>query len=113
VAVNVNTNKADVLLAAIKKEIDEGKIDTWEYDKDGDFTHSPDQWRRKAWLRPHPQQGILAFGLLGEKNVAMTKTIYGIYHGRFIEMLLVHFDTEFTVAQATAMPTDFDNFKTT
>jgi hypothetical protein len=112
-AVHVNTNKAAALLAAIKKQIDDGKIKTWEYDRDGDFTHSPDQWKGEAWLRPHPQQGVLAFGLLGQEDVTMTKTVYGVYHGRFIEMLLAHFDSDFTVAQATAMPTDFDTFKTT
>ena len=30
--------------------------------------------------------------------------MYGIYHGRFIEMLLNHFDKRFTEASATANP---------
>lgn len=33
----------------------------------------------------------------------MIKEIYGIYHGRFIEMLLSHFDDSFSNASATAL----------
>lgn len=32
----------------------------------------------------------------------MTKMIYGVYHGRFIEMMLAHFDTDFSLATASA-----------
>jgi hypothetical protein len=111
-AVLFTTNKPNDLLAAIKKKIDDGKIDTWIYDNDGDFTHKPDQWKGKAWLRPRPQQGVLAFGLLGQKEVVMSKQIYGLFHGRFIDMMLTHFDKEFSMAQATAMGTDLDSFDT-
>jgi hypothetical protein len=100
------------LLAAIKKAIDDGDIDTWEYDEDGDFTHVPPQWNKKAWLRPVVTSGLLQFGLLGQKGIAMTKTIYGVYHGRFIEMLLTHFDDSFSSATATAQKdSTVDNFK--
>ena len=111
-ALIIATAKPSALLAAIKKEIDNKKIDTWEYDADGDFTHTPDQWKKKAWLRPVVQQGVLLFGLLGPKGVTMKKDIYGVYHGRFIEMLLNHFDNDFATAEATAMGTWVDNFKT-
>jgi hypothetical protein len=43
-AVIIPTSKPNALVAAIKKAIDDKKIDTWEYDKDGDFTHKPEQW---------------------------------------------------------------------
>jgi hypothetical protein len=112
-ALVVTAMKPAALLAAIKKAINDKHIDTWEYDKDGDFTHSRPQWKDKAWLRPVVQQGILTFGLLGQNGVVMTKAVYGVYHGRFIEMLLTHFDADFATAQATAMGTSVDNFKTT
>jgi len=38
----------------------------------------------------------------------MTKLIYGIYHGRFIEMMLVHFDLDFSKAFATALTEEPD-----
>jgi hypothetical protein len=67
-AVIVPTPQPKSLLSAIYKAIDDKKVDTWAYDKDGDFTHTPDQWRDQAWLRPVVQQGVLLFGLIGKKN---------------------------------------------
>jgi hypothetical protein len=101
-ALTVNTSNPRALLNGIRKAIDDKKVETWEYDKDGDFTHKPEQWRNAAWLRPVVGNGVLQFGLLGPQNKGMTKLIYGVYHGRFIEMMLTHFDNDFSSASATA-----------
>lgn len=111
-AIVVNTPTPKALLEGIKKGIDNGTVDTWIYDKGGDFTHKPDQWENQAWLRPHISSSILQFGFLGPKDTTTTKTVYGVYHGRFIEMLLTHFDKEFLNATATAQKDSMvDNFK--
>jgi hypothetical protein len=47
-AVRVSTTHPSSLLAAIKKAIDARHVDTWSYDSDGDFTHTPLQWAKKA-----------------------------------------------------------------
>ncbi len=107
-AIIVNTSRPKELLSDIKKAIDDKKIDTWEYDKDGDFTHSPIQWKRKAWLRPHIERNELRFGILKPKGSQPTTILYGVYHGRFIEMLLNHFETEFTTVLATALVSEPD-----
>lgn len=39
----------------------------------------------------------------------MSKLTYGVYHGRFSEMLLTHFDNEITSIQLTSLPDDYDN----
>jgi len=109
-AIIIKTKSPQDLLTAIKKEIDEGKIVTWSYDSDGDFTHSTKQWNANAWLRPKVSVGELRFGILKNENIDMSAVIYGVYHGRFIEMLLTHFDDQFTNAQATAHITEPDNF---
>lgn len=103
-AIVVSTDTPKGLLAAIKAEIDAGRIETWEYDSDGDFTHSPEQWRQKAWLRPSTGSGELVLGILGPTNQKMSRVVYAVYHGRFIEMLLTHFDLKFTKAIASALP---------
>jgi hypothetical protein len=103
-AIVVRTDRPQGLLAAIKAEIDAGKIDTWRYDSDGDFSHSPDQWRHKAWLRPSTGAGELVFKILTPTNQKMSRVVYAVYHGRFIEMLLTHFDLRFTSADASALP---------
>src|SRR5438270_9601468 len=80
------------LLAAYKKAIDDNKVDTWKYDKDGDFTHTPEQWNLEAWLRPKIELNQLAFYILKRTDRNLSVTIYAVYHGRFCESLLKHCD---------------------
>jgi len=100
--VTIQSTDPNTLLRVIKQGIDDGKIDTWKYDEDGDFTHSVPQWKNQAWLRPTVQGGALELSLLGRTNTPTTDAVYGIYHGRFIEMVLTHFSSQIT--RATALP---------
>jgi len=102
-AIRVTTGQPDALLAAIKKAIDERRVETWEYDN-GYFTHTPTQWHKKAWFLPKVEYGALVFNIIKPKNAAITWEFYGVYHGRFIEMLIVHFHDRFTSAEASATP---------
>lgn len=107
-ALIVKTSNPNGLLSDIKKAIDSKSIQTWSYDSDGDFTHSPEQWQYKAWMSPKIVNGELHFGFIGHKEVNTTKLLYAVYHGRFAEMLLNQFDDKFTFVQVTAMPTNID-----
>jgi hypothetical protein len=108
-AIVIKTDNPTHLLTLIKKAIDDKTIVTWSYDNDGDFTHTPDQWEFRAWLRPQININELRLGILKNKGEEMSYSLYGVY-GRFIEMLLSHFDTKFTIASATANKTTPDNF---
>ena len=110
-AVYANTTDPQGLVDKIKDYINKGKIDTWKYDSDGDLTHSATQWNKKAWLRPKIEEDRVVFGLLGNTNDVMTKELYAIYHGRFIEMLLAHFDEFVTLIWASSQKTSYDFFK--
>lgn len=107
-AVIVKTDKPEALLEEIKNAIETKKVDTWLY-KDGYFTHSPEQWKYKAWFKPVIGHGELKFGIYPPKDSVVSTQIYGIYHGRFIEMMLSHFDHEFSTIAATALivPPDY------
>jgi hypothetical protein len=107
-AIIVKCGAPDALLASIKKAINANTVQTWAYDDDGDFTHDVDQWRKEAWLRPKVYAGELRFGILAPKDVVLTDAVRGVYHGRFIEMLVTHFKTDFTMAVATAAKYDPD-----
>jgi len=89
-ALIIKTNDPSGLLSAIKKAIDDKKIDTWSYDDDNDFSHVQ-QWQGKAWLRPKLNTGSLQFGILGQDNIPLTRVLYAVYNGRFSEMLVSHF----------------------
>lgn len=110
-AIIVTTSNPRKLLADIKEAIDAGTVETWKYDSDGDFTHSPHQWNLQAWFRPSIEPDGLLFRILTPRNTTMSKTIYGVYHGRFIEMLLTHFDLNFARATASALPERGDVIK--
>ena len=108
-AIHFRTETPKKLLAAYKKAIDDGHIKTWSYDKDGDFTHTADQWINNACLRPKIVKGKeLVLFILTPKEQKLSSEIYAIYHGRFIESLLRHCDKLFTTGHASAMPEQGD-----
>ena len=103
--VSFATSTPNALLSSIKAAIDSGKVATWKYDRNGDFTHSPSQWEYKAYMRPTTSAGSeLRFSIICPKGGVVSTEVYAIYHGRFTEMMLAHFDSDFTTAQSTAMP---------
>ena len=107
-AVIVETEKPSELLQSLKQAMKERTVETWSVDSDGDFTHSPEQWANKAWFRPKIEQDRLVFRMITPKGKRMSRTVYAVYHGRFIEMLLAHFDLKFTRAYSSALPSEGD-----
>lgn len=110
-AIIVTTADPRGLVAAIKSGIDANDIKSWGYDSDGDFSHVGAEWIARAWLRPSYQVNEVVFKILTPKSSTMSKPTYGLYHGRFIEMLLTHFDLQFSRAVASAMPERGDIIK--
>ena len=107
-AINFATTTPNKLLAAFKKAIDDGHVVTWAYDSDGDFYHTPPQWKDQGWLRPKVFDGQqLTLNYL-TRTATTSKAAYGVYHGRFIESMLTHCDTLFTAGEATSTPTNSD-----
>jgi len=105
VAVRLFTQDASTLLNAIKGAIDEGHIDTWSYDGDGDFTHTTHdrQWENRAWLRPSIRKDRLLLNIIFASNETQKRLVYGVYHGRFIEMAVTHFPSRFAEGVAANM----------
>ena len=108
-AVRFKTSTPKKLLATYKKSIDDGHVKTWSYDSDGDFTHTAEQWLRKAWFRPKvTEREELVFYILAPRDSKLSSEVYAIYHGRLIESVLHHCDSLFTAGCATAMPDSGD-----
>jgi len=104
----IKTNNPEAFLKDFKKKIDDKLVKTWSYDQDGDFTHTPDQWKNKAWLRTSIKGGSLSVGILGPQGEKLSSLVYAVYHGRFIESILFHCDSLFSEATASAFPTSED-----
>ena len=109
-ALIVKTENPEGLLLEIKRAIDSKEFDTWSYDEAGDFSHTPDKWINRAWLRPESHEGELRFGILGTHDGGMTASLYSVYHSQFIDLLLTYFDKFFTTVAATAKKTTPDYF---
>lgn len=92
------------LLEMFKGYINSGRVKTWSVDDDGDFTHTARQWERLAWFCPKIELGRLALYILNPRNHPISTATYAIYHGRFIESMLVHCDELFSEAHASAFP---------
>ena len=102
-AVIVKTENPTALLGRVRAEIASENIVTWEL-KNGYLTHVPEQWRAKAWFLPKVLDGNLLFLIRPSKGRKVTSVVYAVYHGRLVEMLLAHFDSDFTEVNCTAMP---------
>ena len=88
----IPATRPSLLLSRIKEAIDERRIRTWSYDGDGDFTHTAEQWSREAWLRPILLEQHLRMIIVPPHDTHISSAVYAIYHGRFVEMILRHFD---------------------
>jgi hypothetical protein len=107
-ALNFDTATPNKLLAAFKKAIDDGHVDTWSYNAAGDFTHIPPQWKGEALMRPEVFAGRLTFSFLRKRTEKTSRELYAVYHGRLAESFLVHCDQLFDNVSATALATNSD-----
>jgi hypothetical protein len=107
-AIYFKTDSPQQLLSSFKKAIADKDVVTWSCDSDGDFTHATEQWKRLAWLRPAIQTGYLVMNIIKPQNKTISTEVYAIYHGRFIESMLAHFDKEFSDARASSIPASGD-----
>jgi hypothetical protein len=108
--VRVTSLAPEDLLRGIRAAIEDGTIQTWESTSKGYFTHtaSSGQWKNKAWLKPTTDEKGVTFNISRPKDGRVSKEVYAIYHGRFAEMLLAHFDTEIGFVRLTALAGDGD-----
>jgi len=110
-AIFVTTPAPKKLLSAIKQAISDDQVATWSLHGEDHFTHSAKQWARLAWFKAKIEERRIVFNIVPPKGKIVSRATYGIYHGRFIEMLLNHFDNNFESASATAMPTVNDRIR--
>jgi hypothetical protein len=111
--IEIKTEDPRILVSKINEAIRGGQIITWILDEDGDYTHSLDQWRNKAWLRcsyDEYDETLLRFIIIEPRTLKLSKAVYGVYHGRFAEMLLTHFDSYIISLSISPLLTKYDIF---
>lgn len=103
-AIYVNTDSPKMLVRRLRELIHEDEISAWILDEDNDFTHSSHQWGGRAWIHPIIEEERVIFAIIGTRNEPITKLIYGIYMGRFLESLIMHLDRFFVTARVSSRP---------
>lgn len=100
--ITVATSDPAGLLLKVRKSIRDRRVRTWSYDEDEGFRHtaSGGQWEQHAHLEPILMMGALRFRyrITTPRLPAAPKpaALRGVYHGRFVEMLVTHFRDDFT-----------------
>jgi hypothetical protein len=108
--IRVFASNPQELLTAIGKAIADGEIATWQATSQGSFTHTAasGQWKNKEWFRPSVDDKGIVFNIIRPKGGNVSKEVYAVYHGRFSEMLLAHFDADLSAIRLTALATEGD-----
>lgn len=112
-SIRIKINRdAHFFINNLNEKIQREEIQTWSQDDDGDYTHTPLQWQSKAWMRAHFSSGYIIFGIVSSRKYPLTKELYAVYHGRFAEMLLAHFDELIESLEITPqLNINFDYFR--
>ena len=109
--IEIHTADPRNLVERINDAISKNQIITWSVDSDGDYTHTLEQWKKNAWMRcayDNSDPTLLRFVIIEPLNKKLSKAVYGVYHGRFAEMLLIHFDTLITSLKISPLLTQYD-----
>jgi hypothetical protein len=108
-AVIIETQTPKRLLRQIRNAIDDGTVQTWAYDVEGDFTLTSDQMIGQAWMTADAdREGRLVFNILGKNGQRMSKSVYAIFHSRLVQMCLTYFDESCRMIRVTSQPTSGD-----
>lgn len=108
-AVIIETPTPKRLLRQIRDAIDDGTVQTWSCDADGDFTLTSDQMFGQAWMTGDAdREGRLVFNILGKSGQRMSKSVYATFHSRLVHMCLTYFDESCRMIRVTSLPTSGD-----
>ncbi len=109
-ALTAHTKTPKKLLREIRNAIDVGTIVRWQSTNNSfTYTGPPDWLKRKAWFKPTVlEREAIKFNIIRPEGKNVTKDIYAIYHGRFVTMLLSHFDSLIDSISLTALADDDD-----
>jgi len=110
-SIYVKTANPRKLVDDINEKINNSAINTWSIDKDGDYTHTAQQWQFHAWVHPIVETERVVFAIWGRVSEDMSVVDYAIYHGRFVEMLLTHFDHQCTKIEVSCLASGYDRIK--
>lgn len=110
-SIYVKSSNPQKLIHDINEKIENSEINTWCVDNDGDYTHTAEQWKNHAWIHPIVEADRVIFAIWGRVRENLSVVDYAIYHGRFVEMLLAHFDHQCDSIDVTSLGSKYDRIQ--
>src|SRR5690242_17895706 len=108
-AITFFTQYPEALLMRVRESIKNGHVRTWSVSNIFSvecFTHIPSQFFNEAFLKPSTEKGLvlnsLVMNIFPKRGSVLSHELFGIYQGRFIEMMTNHFSDGFTYCSASA-----------
>jgi len=94
------TSNSTALKNAINKKINDKELKTWEIVRNNKneilYSHIPEQWKEKAMLKPCVYDDRVEFVInWWNKKGEPDEETKGYILGRFVEILMVHFKSQF------------------
>lgn len=108
--ITIETSSPRSLLENMRNAIDQGRITSWIYDDEHDFTLSRLGTVQRAWFHPRIGTGKIRFCIVGVNGENMTSLTYAKYHSHLVNTLLRFFDDEITSISVTPNKSPFDRF---
>lgn len=94
------TDNPSVLISLINKKISDKELKTWEIVKSSKddvlYSHIPEQWKEKAMPKPVIYNGKVEFIMRWWNDDEPDEATKGYILGRFVELLMVHFNDKFS-----------------
>ncbi len=92
-SITIKIKQPERLFYALKKEVQTGKIKSWELDEDGHLTLIPDKYYKKAWFHPIVDsiKEEITFKYIRVKNSKENKVLYADYHSNLLHVLIVKY----------------------
>lgn len=110
-AIFIKVSDPTGFLNDIKSSIDNGIINEWTCDVDGDITSTEGNLKNEAWFHPYmPIDKVLVFGIIGRKNVMMPMSVYSTYHSELVKTLLVCYSSQ--IERISIIPPFSNHFDT-
>ena len=100
-AILIKTANPQELLLSIKQAMDDRRVRDWTYNPEGEFTRTQIEAESKHWLRARIVEDTLVFKLQQSCTGQASHATFGVYHGRFIEMLFTHFRSKISMIMIT------------
>ncbi|MGC4004673.1 MAG: hypothetical protein QM811_16765 [Pirellulales bacterium] len=107
-SVTVYSPDPQELIDALENASQEGDLKEWRLTSKKRYTLNAEKLRNKAFFSATVSDDYVVFNIRPGIGLRLANTTYAIYHGHFIQLLLMNFDDMISTISCTALADDND-----